>query len=68
VRKNAEDWADAVDFDRQLREGRVGDLLAPSLGFLHKSRIPLDEVDLRTVEERGQGNLFEMECEGMCGL
>jgi len=68
IRDSPEDWADAVDFDRQLRTGRIGQLLAPSEGFLHPARIPLEQVDIRSEEERGQGTLFDMECEGMCGL
>jgi hypothetical protein len=36
--------------------------------YMHAARVPLDEVDLSTLEERGQGNLFNMECEGMCGV
>jgi hypothetical protein len=37
--------------------------------FLHKSCKPLDEVDFRHVDERtGQINLFNNECEGMCGI
>lgn len=36
--------------------------------FLHSSRKPLSEVDFSTEEERGQINLFNNECEGMCGV
>ena len=36
--------------------------------FLHASRRPLDQVDLSTEEERGQVNLWNNECEGMCGV
>ena len=36
--------------------------------YLHKSCKPLDKVDLRTEEEKGQYTLFDNECEGMCGL
>lgn len=41
----------------------VNDLL-----FLHRSCVPLDQVDFRTDFEKGQLNLFENECEGMCGV
>jgi len=30
--------------------------------------VPLAEVDFSTAEERGQGNLFQNECEGHCGV
>jgi len=36
--------------------------------FLHKSCKPLDEVDFSTEEERGQINMFENDCSGMCGV
>lgn len=36
--------------------------------YLHAKRIPLDQVDFSTEEERGQINMFNNECEGMCGV
>jgi hypothetical protein len=30
--------------------------------------VPLPEVDLRTDDEAGQPDLFNNECEGMCGV
>jgi hypothetical protein len=45
-----EEWAKAVAFDREIRHlpGVRGDY------YLHRSCVPLDEVDLRTPEEKGQ--------------
>lgn len=70
VRDVPEDWADAVDFDRRIRKGHPNRNNDPLLGtaFLHKDRVPLGEADIRSEEERGQETLFDMECEGMCGL
>ena len=70
IRDDPDDWADAVEFDKLLREpeSRLERLLRPSTGYLHPERKPLDEVDIRSQEEAGQGTLFDMECEGMCGL
>ena len=68
IRDDPASWADAIDFDEQLRSGRIGDLLAPSQAFLHSARKPLTEVDIRSEEERGQMTLFDNECEGMCGV
>lgn len=58
-------WADAVAIDALIR--------APVRGmrgeqFMHAKRKPLAEVDLSTAEERGQLNMFNNECEGMCGV
>lgn len=55
-------WADAVEIDRLIRK-------TPGMReqeFLHRDRVPLDQVDLRTDEEAGQGML--MVCDAGCGL
>lgn len=36
--------------------------------FMHRSCRPIDQVDFSTDEDKGQGNMFENECEGMCGV
>lgn len=59
-----DEWQDAVEFDRAIRH-RAG-IEQPV--YLHRSRLPLDEVDLSTPQERGQLGLFDEECEGFCGL
>lgn len=68
LKTQAKEWADAVDFDKQLRTNEG--LLERYDGklYLHRSGLPLDEVDLRTNDEKGIWSLFDMECEGMCGL
>jgi len=65
IKENPVEWADAIDFDKQLR---TIETKFDSEMYLHKSCKPLDEVDLRSEEERGQGTLFDAECEGMCGI
>lgn len=67
MRDNApEEWADAVAIDKAIRLGDARGMR--SLEFMHSDRIPLDEVDLRTDAEAGQPDLFNNECEGMCGV
>lgn len=59
------EFADAVRFDEQIRRGLpavTGDV------YVHRSCLPLANVDFATDEERGQVNLFENECEGLCGV
>lgn len=68
-----ESWADAVAIDKLIRPGMPGPRRPQNQEwFVHSDRVPLDEVDLSTPEERGQGNLFGdafvNECEGMCGV
>lgn len=66
-----EEWADAVDFDKKMRDVLPHKHMT-STAYLHRSCVPLDEVDLRTEDERGImrlfGEEFGQECEGMCGL
>lgn len=60
-----ESWADAVEFDAAIRSGFAG-----SRGelYLHRSLVPLRDVDLSTPAERGQIEFgFLQECDGMCG-
>lgn len=59
----------AIEFDKEIREkyAKYDKMKMPV--FLHKSCKPLDEVDLRTDEEKGQLTWdFMAECEGMCGV
>ena len=62
IRADPKMWKDAVEFDRAIRH--AGD----HESFVHQSRKPLEEVDLRTAEEAGQTSLWGNECEGMCGV
>lgn len=55
------EWNAAVAEDRRPSKLR-GQL------FLHRQRVPLDQVDFSNAEDRGQLNLFNNECEGMCGV
>lgn len=66
--KDPEGWRQAIEIDRLVRAGIRRNDKGTSTGnlYLHRSLKPLDEVDLSTDEERGQGWLLE--CEGGCGL
>lgn len=62
-----EGWQRAIDVDRICRTGTGLD----SQRYLHRSCIPLAQVDLRPADEKtGQKHLFsgwQDECEGYCG-
>jgi hypothetical protein len=60
-------FARAVEIDAEIRNGLRSDSLTGQL-FLHRSLRPLDEVDLRNDNERGQPDLFGSECDGVCGV
>jgi 3'-phosphoadenosine 5'-phosphosulfate sulfotransferase (PAPS reductase)/FAD synthetase len=50
----------AIAIDRMLTRTR-GE-------YLHPSCVPLEKIDFSAEEERGQLNMFNNECEGMCGV
>ena len=57
-------WNDAVDFDKKLRDR---DTKFKHEQYLHRSCLPLDEIDFDNIEDKGQLS-FLGECEGMCGV
>lgn len=59
---------DAVAFERAVAKTKGLTSNFHSKIFLHRSCTPLDTVDFSTEEERGQINMFNNECEGMCGV
>ena len=66
-----DEWADACAFDEALRtmpprRGERGEITKHR--YLHRSRRPLREVDLSTLADHGQGDLFDAECSGVCGV
>lgn len=65
-----EEWADAVIVDSSIRwaDRCYGVPAKRAQQFLHPQRVPLQEVDLTTLEDHGQLNMFNNECEGMCGV
>jgi len=65
IRADPELWAEAVAFDEAIRAPQKN---RQSVAFLHRQRVPLVEADIRSEEEKGQGTLFDIECEGMCGI
>lgn len=67
IKENPNEWEEACRFDELIRvdkrEGRM-----QHKQYLHRQCIPLRDVDIRSDEDRGQGMLWDNECEGMCGL
>lgn len=62
-----EDFQKAVAFEL-VYQANVAKTPMSGVPFLHRSMVPLSQVDFSTEEERGQGSLFNNECEGMCGV
>jgi len=66
-RDNPQEFAQVVEFDRRLRAAKheiFGEDGLRGEPYIHRSRLPLDQVDLND----GQPDLFGEECEGLCGV
>ncbi len=65
-----DEFEKAVQFERLMQNVKaVTGSNFTSIPYLHRQLVPLDQVDFSTLAERnGQVNLFENECEGMCGV
>jgi hypothetical protein len=61
-----EEFARAVEFERQVQEAAQHDEVTRGLPYLHVSKKPIDQVDF---SEQGQTYFtFGDECDGMCGV
>ena len=63
--RQPDEWRQAVEIDRLLRTGDARGIRGTE--YMHRSCVPLADVDLSTAAERGQPDLFGNECDGMCG-
>jgi hypothetical protein len=61
-------FEDAVRVDHAIRANKAEGAKLRAEPYLHRSLKPLDQVDLRSASELGQGDLFGNDCEGMCGV
>lgn len=61
-------FQDAVTFEQMIQKVKAQSENFRTTPFLHRSCIPLDQIDFRTDLEHGQGLLWGNECEGMCGV
>jgi hypothetical protein len=65
--KNADERSIIIAIDHALRTPENVARFRGEL-YVHPSRAPFEDVDLSTWAERGQPDLFQNECEGMCGV
>ena len=62
------DFDKAVKFEKQLQDVHSKQSNLKNKPYLHRSCIPLEEVDFRNASDLGQLDMFDNECEGMCGI
>jgi len=64
-KNNRSEFDEAVKIDKFIRNGNKN--LTSEL-YLHRSLKPLDEVEFKKDEKSKQIDMFNNECEGMCGV
>lgn len=62
------EFARAVRFEKALQKVKGQTDYQSGIPFLHASLKPLGTVNFDSEEQRGQTNMFNNECEGMCGV
>ena len=61
-------WTRAVEADNSLRiPGNIVNRGMKGTLYLHRSCLPLDEIDFEELARDPQMNLFATECDGLCG-
>ncbi len=61
-------FAEAVRVEKELQRTKALTDNMRSIPWLHRSCVPLEQVDLSTEEDAGQLDMFGNECEGLCGV
>ena len=62
-----EAFAEAVRVEKELQRTKA-EAADRSIPWLHRSCVPLEEIDLSTETDAGQLDMFGNECEGLCGV
>src|SRR5207245_6570255 len=63
-----EAFADAVRFEKDFQAAYRKLPTIRGIPFAHRSCVPLSEIDFSKPSADSQLNLFQNECEGMCGV
>ena len=73
IKKNKEEWDEVVAMDKAIRhqekykaKHKDSTEVLDEL-YLHREGIPIDEVDFDKKKDADQLDLFQLDCEGMCG-
>jgi hypothetical protein len=62
------EFARAVQFEQDLQQVKRNSDNLKGVPFLHDSLVPLSDADLSDSHDPRQNDLFQNECEGMCGV
>jgi hypothetical protein len=63
-----EEFTRAVQFERQMHAAYANQNALRGTPFLHSSCVPLEQVEFKNVKSHVQVDMFNNECEGLCGV
>jgi hypothetical protein len=63
-----EEFTRAVEFERQMHAAYANQNALRGTPFLHSSCVPLEQVEFKNVKSHVQVDMFNNECEGLCGV
>ena len=63
--KNPQEFNEAIEVDKFIRKGN--DKLTDEL-YLHRSCVPLDQVEFKKQDKSKEVDMFNNACEGLCGV
>ena len=66
--EDPESFTKAAEWEKLYQHSMSQTTLMRGVPFLHRSLTPLAEIDFSKPESEQQINLFQNECEGMCGV
>lgn len=65
--KEPEAFIEAIRVEKELQRTKA-EAADRSIPWLHRSCVPLEQIDLSTETNAGQLDMFGNECEGLCGV
>jgi hypothetical protein len=65
IKNDAEQWADVLEIDAAIRQAGKN---RSSQQFMNDARVPMADLDMTATEAESQVDMFNNECEGMCGV
>ena len=62
---NLKEWQEVVEFDKAIRSNTKK---PEDKVYLHRDCVPIDQINFDKDKDKEQLDMFNNECEGMCGI